>query len=434
MCCDRSSTRSDICIMKGDVRTESATTSVFLYPDAGAGDSTDYVSTGVLQHEKIKPYTRKWEQIMDTVTQLNLFVKKPPPPNLGGRGHRCDVQHDVPAVFFSTSGYTGNLYHEFNDGILPLYITTQHLNKKVVFVNLDYHNWWIMKYGDIVSQMTDYPVINFSGDNRTHCFPEAIVGLRIHDELTIDPSLMEGNKTIRDFRKLLDQAYWPRIKGLIQDEEREKLSASPSPSPAVVDMTTTTTTDQKIKKPKLVIISRSGGGSREVTNEDSMIKLAEKIGFLVEVVKPVRTSELARIYRALNSSDVMIGVHGAALTHFLYMRPGCVFIQIIPLGTDWAAENYFGDASVRFGLKYIGYKILPKESSLYDQYEEDDPVLTDPDSINLKGWEITKQVYLDHQNIRLNLARFQKRLLRAYYYTIAKKKGGYSRRPFQYYQ
>lgn len=429
MCCDRSSTRSDICIMKGDVRTESATTSVFLYPDAGAGDSTDYVSTGVLQHEKIKPYTRKWEQIMDTVTQLNLFVKKPPPPNLGGTGHRCDVQHDVPAVFFSTSGYTGNLYHEFNDGILPLYITTQHLNKKVVFVNLDYHNWWIMKYGDIVSQMTDYPVINFSGDNRTHCFPEAIVGLRIHDELTIDPSLMEGNKTIRDFRKLLDQAYWPRIKGLIQDEEREKLSASPSPSPAVVDMTTTTTTttDQKIKKPKLVIISRSGGGSREVTNEDSMIKLAEKIGFLVEVVKPVRTSELARIYRALNSSDVMIGVHGAALTHFLYMRPGCVFIQIIPLGTDWAAENYFGDASVRFGLKYIGYKILPKESSLYNQYEEDDPVLTDPDSINLKGWEITKQVYLDHQNIRLNLARFQKRLLRAYYYTIAKRKGGYSR-------
>lgn len=413
--------------MKGDVRTESATSSVFLYTGAGAGDSTDYVYTGVHQHEKIKPYTRKWEQIMDTVTQLNLFVKKSP-EDLGGTttaGHRCDVQHNVPAVFFSTSGYTGNLYHEFNDGILPLYITTQHLNKKVVFVNLDYHNWWIMKYGDIISQMTDYPVINFSGDNRTHCFPEAIVGLRIHDELTIDPSLMEGNKTIRDFRKLLDQAYWPRIKGLIQDEEREKLSASPSPSLAV-DMTT----DQKIKKPKLVIISRSGGGSREVTNEDSMIKLAEKIGFSVEVVKPVRTSELARIYRALNSSDVMIGVHGAALTHFLYMRPGCVFIQIIPLGTDWAAENYFGDASVRFGLKYIGYKILPKESSLFDQYEEDDLVLTDPDSINLKGWEITKQVYLDHQNVRLNLARFQKRLLRAYYYTIAKKKG-YSRR-FQY--
>lgn len=430
LCCDRSSTRSDICIMKGDVRTQSATSSVFLYRSGG---SNDFVlgddDSGVLQHEKIKPYTRKWEQIMDTVTQLDLFVKK---ANLG-TGHLCDVQHDVPAVFFSTSGYTGNLYHEFNDGILPLYITSQHLNKKVVFVNLDYHNWWIMKYGDIVSQLTDYPVINFSGDNRTHCFPEAIVGLRIHDELSIDPSLMEGNKTIRDFRSLLDQAYGPRIRGLTRDEEREaqlkreKLGA-PSPSLIAEEMSAEKMLDPK-KKPKLVIISRSGG-SREVTNEGSMVKLAEEIGFSVEVVKPVRTSELARIYRALNSSDVMIGVHGAALTHFLYMRPGCVFIQIIPLGTDWAAETYFGEASVRFGLRYIGYKILPKESSLYDQYEEDDPVLTDPDSINLKGWEITKQVYLDHQNVRLNLARFQKRLLRAYYYTIAKKKG-HTRR-FQY--
>lgn len=401
--------------MKGDVRTDSAKSSVFLYSGNG---SIDYVlgeKMGILLHEKIKPYTRKWEQIMDTVTQLDLFVKK----GNSRIDHHCDVRHDVPAVFFSTSGYTGNLYHEFNDGILPLYITSQHLKKKVVFVNLDYHNWWILKYGDIVSQLTEFPVIDFSGDNRTHCFPEAIVGLRIHDELTIDPSLMKGNKTIADFRNLLDQAYWPRIRGLIQDEEREKLA--PSPSLVVPPAETLKFKNLDLKKPKLVIISRSG--SRELTNEGSLVKLAEDIGFSVEIVKPVRTSELARIYRVLNSSDVMIGVHGAAMTHFLYMRAGSVFIQIIPLGTDWAAETYFGDPAVRFGLKYIGYKILPKESSLSDHYKEDDPVLIDPDSVNQKGWQVTKEVYLDHQNVRLNLARFQKRLLRAYYYTIAKKKG-----------
>lgn len=57
---------------------------------------------------------------------------------------------------------------------------------------------------------------------KSHCFPEASVGLRIHGDLTVDPSLIEGNKSILDFCNLFDRAYWSRIKALIQDEEREE--------------------------------------------------------------------------------------------------------------------------------------------------------------------------------------------------------------------
>lgn len=371
-----------------------------------------------LQHEKIRPYTRKWEtSVMDTIDELDLVVKK----ENETANHHCDVVHDVPAVFFSTGGYTGNVYHEFNDGILPLYITSQHLKKKVVFVILEYHNWWIMKYGNILSRLSDYPAIDFSGDKRTHCFPEAIVGLRIHDELTVNPSLMRGNKTVIDFRNVLDQAYWPRIRGLIQDEEREareklreKLTLSPSSDPSFKNVKEVQ--GDQSKKPKLVILSRNG--SRAITNENSLVKMAEDIGFQVQVVRPDRTSELAKIYRALNSSDVMVGVHGAAMTHFLFMKPGSVFIQVIPLGTDWAAETYYGEPARKLGLKYIGYTILPRESSLYDQYDKNDPVLRDPSSVNEKGWQYTKTIYLDGQNVRLNLRRFQKRLVRAYDYSI----------------
>lgn len=202
-------------MMKGDIRTHTASSSIFLYSPNNSVEEDQ-----LLQHEKIKPYTRKWEtSVMDTIDELNLISKKV--VNLGGTVGGCDVQHDVPAVFFSNGGYTGNVYHEFNDGIIPLYITSQHFNKKVVFVILEYHNWWVMKYGDILSHLTEFPVVDFRGDNRTHCFPEAAVGLRIHDELTVDSALMEGNKGIADFRSLLDKAYWPRIKGLIKDEERE---------------------------------------------------------------------------------------------------------------------------------------------------------------------------------------------------------------------
>ncbi|KHN14964.1 beta-1,2-xylosyltransferase XYXT1-like [Glycine soja] len=424
ICCDRSGYRSDVCVMKGDIRTHSASSSVFLY-NSRSNNNVSRNFEEELQHEKIKPYTRKWEtSVMDTIDELSLVPKN---LNLGGVGG-CDVQHDVPAVFFSNGGYTGNVYHEFNDGIIPLYITSQHFKKKVVFVILEYHNWWIMKYGDVLSRLSDFPPIDFRGDNRTHCFPEAIVGLRIHDELTVDSALMRGNKSIADFRNLLDKAYWPRIKGLIRDEERkaqEKLREQVSSSESSEASQQQYIIRQQVqenptKKPTLVILSRSG--SRAITNENLLVKMAEEIGFLVQVLKPDRTTELAKVYRSLNASDVMIGVHGAAMTHFLFLRPGSVFIQVVPLGTTWAAETYYGEPARKLGLKYIGYQILPRESTLYEKYDKNDPILRDPTSINKKGWEYTKKIYLDSQNVMLDLRRFRKRLHRAYEYTLSKSK------------
>ncbi|KAI9121436.1 hypothetical protein K1719_008469 [Acacia pycnantha] len=419
ICCDRTGYRSDICIMKGDIRTHSSSSSIFLYsnPISFNNQMTNLSRTAVSgkqdsdqvhQHEKIKPYTRKWEtSVMDTIDELNIISKK---LSLGTGNHSCDVYHDVPALFFSTGGYTGNIYHEFNDGIIPLFITSRHFNKQVVFVILEYHNWWVMKYGDILSHLSDFPAIDFSGDNRTHCFPEAIAGLRIHDELSVDSSLMKDNKSsIVDFRNLLDQAYWPRIKDLIQDEAKEAQGRL-----------STVLSENQGNKPKLTILSRSG--SRMITNENLLVKIAEEIGFKVEVFRPDRTTELAKIYRVLNASEVMVGVHGAAMTHFLFMRPGSVFIQVIPLGTSWAAETYYGEPAKKLGLKYIGYEIQAKESSLWKKYDRDDPVLRDPESINQKGWEYTKKIYLDSQNVTLDLRRFQKRLRSAYVYSASKLK------------
>ncbi|XP_068305177.1 xylan glycosyltransferase MUCI21-like [Pyrus communis] len=104
----------------------------------------------------------------------------------------------------------------------------------------------------------------------------------------------------------------------------------------------------------------------------------EKIGFEVEVLGPDSRIELVKIYWVLNLSDVVIGVHGATMTHFLFMRPGSVLIQVIPLGTSWGAEAYFGELARKLDLNYIGYKILPTESSSYDKYGKVDPVLKHP--------------------------------------------------------
>ncbi|KAF9596892.1 hypothetical protein IFM89_013940 [Coptis chinensis] len=358
---------------------------------------------------------------MDTIMELDLVVKKK-----GSKVcHLCEVKHSVPAIVFSTGGYTGNVYHDFNDGLIPLYITSEHMKKNVVFVVLEYHQWWMSRYGDVLSRLSNYHVIDFSNDKRTHCFPEVIVGLKIHDELAIDSSLVQGNKSISDFHNVLDKAYWHRIQGWIRKEkEKALLSSSPTLSALEEDEETELAKYKENKKPKLVILSR--GGSRAIIDQHLLVHLAEKIGFTVMVLKTDRTTELAKIYRVLNSTDAMVGVHGAAMTHFLFMRPSSVLIQIIPLGTDWAAETYYGEPSRKFGLKYIGYKILPKESSLYNKYNSDDPILNDPDSINANGWQFTKKIYLDGQNVKLDLERFREQLFHAYVYTISERSRGLS--------
>ena len=109
------------------------------------------------------------------------------------------------------------------------------------------------------------------------------------------------------------------------------------------------------------------------------------------------------------------------MTHFLFLKPKSVFIQIVPLGTDWAAETYYGEPAKKLGLKYIGYKIMPQESSLYYEYGKDDPVIRDPDSLNDKGWEYTKKIYLQGQNVKLDLRRFRETLARSYDFSIRRR-------------
>nr|BAJ91298.1 predicted protein [Hordeum vulgare subsp. vulgare]BAJ98181.1 predicted protein [Hordeum vulgare subsp. vulgare] len=413
VCCDRTSPRADLCVMRGDVRTHAASNSLFLLAAAAPAD------------ERIRPYTRKWEStVMSTIDELRLRAVPPEGSDAAAAGPAgCDVRHDVPAVVFSTGGYTGNVYHEFNDGIIPLYITARRYDRKVVFVMLEYHDWWITKYGHIVDQLSDFPPVDFSNDTRTHCFPEAVVGLRIHDELAIDASRMPGNQGILDFRQILDDAHRGRINAIIDEEKASPLAAPAAAQAKKQQPRSISGTEELLEdeyKPRLVIVSRNG--SRAIENEDELARAAARAGFRVTVLRPRPDTELAQMYRVLNGSDVMVGVHGAAMTHFLFMRPGSAFIQVVPLGTDWAAENYYGEPARRLGLRYIPYKILPSESSLFRRYARDDPVLTDPVAVNAKGWQVTKKVYLDGQNVRLDMARFRRRLSDAYDHWAAQRR------------
>ncbi|KAL5230929.1 hypothetical protein ABZP36_029705 [Zizania latifolia] len=112
LCCDRSHYRSDVCYLRGDVRTDLSTSSMLLY-NAPRGSA--------------------------------------PKKRFAG---------------------------------------------EVVFVVLEYHYWWLGRYGAVLEQLTNYKVVDFRYDRRVHCFSEMIVGLRIHGELVVDPKLMPNEERI----------------------------------------------------------------------------------------------------------------------------------------------------------------------------------------------------------------------------------------------
>ncbi|KAJ1695684.1 hypothetical protein LUZ63_012382 [Rhynchospora breviuscula] len=168
---------------------------------------------------------------------------------------------------------------------------------------------------------------------------------------------------------------------------------------------------KKHHTPKLVIISRKG--TREIENERNVVQVSKKVGFDVEVLRPNETMPLKHIFDKLSKCDAVMGVHGAALTHFLFMRSGSLLIQIEPLGVADEAWQCFGEPALKMGIRYVNYKVDLKESSLYKKY----PIAaTDPNATNKKkkkGWKHTKEVYLEGQNVTLDLNRVKKVLTQA---------------------
>lgn len=162
-------------------------------------------------------------------------------------------------------------------------------------------------------------------------------------------------------------------------------------------------------------MSRTGDVGRVLLNQEEIKGEAEKLGFDVVVFEPSPRISLGSAYDLINSSHTMIGIHGAALTHSLFLRPGSVFIQVVPLGVGWLAEVCFGKAAREMGLEYAEYRIIAEESSLVEKYGRDEMVIRDPVGFRGKSWsKNVMDVYLKEQNVRLDLDRFRGYLKQAY--------------------
>ncbi|KAL6999236.1 Hexosyltransferase [Sarracenia purpurea var. burkii] len=358
---------TDVCVTNGPVRIDTRTLKVYAPFSHGMPQSK----------HTIRPYARKIDKLaMSFISPVQILQGNITPP-------ACHYNHNAPAIVFSSGGYTGNLFHDINDVIIPLFITSRHFQSRLHFVVTNFRPSFVSKYNRILSHLSENEVIHSSILNGSmHCFPGAVVGLWYHGNLALNASDVPGGYSVPDFKKFLREAYNLKTVNVSEKE-----------------------------KPVLILVSRIN--SRAFLNEDEMVSMMEELGFRVIITMPQMMSNLDKFTKVLSSCSVLVGAHGAGLTNALFLPPGAVLVQVVPLGLGWASTTYYGGPATEMGLQYLEYRIQPEESSLLRSYSRDDPVITSPASIFQKGYKAAKDVYLDKQNLDINIVRFRATLVKA---------------------
>ncbi|THU55900.1 hypothetical protein C4D60_Mb11t11520 [Musa balbisiana] len=375
--CDVSGYRLDTCDLAGDVRVigkNSSSVVLVVPPDTSGTDRNE--------SWQIKPYPRKYDSsAMAKVRPLNLKSLNGDP-----EAPRCSINHTVPGILFSTGGHCGNCFHDFADVLIPLFQTAIPFRGRVQFIITNHQRWWMNKYRPYLTKLSSYDAIDYDNDDGVHCFDHVIVGLRAERDLMIHPP-NGGNYSIMDFVKLTRSAY---------SLERDRPWA-PDQQPG--------------NKPRLLFIAR--GGTRKFMNLDEIVPMAEQVGYEVVVSEP-DFYDVARFAHIVNSCDVMVGVHGAGLTNFLFLPTDAIVIQVVPLGKlDWIATNFYAEPAMGMGLRYLEYNITVEESTLTELYPRDHPVFANPESIHKQGWFKLGNVFLKQQNVKLDVSRFRSVLVKA---------------------
>ncbi|KAK4842060.1 hypothetical protein QYF36_014988 [Acer negundo] len=311
--------------------------------------------TPLLQHSP--PYPRKRDKaVMSKIKELTLTSVPPKLP--------CGVTHTSLALVFSIGGYIGNFFHQFMDVLIPLFITVNSFfpkNQDSILVVSDYQDWWTPKYKDLLPHFTNHLIINMDNETITHCFPSVIVGLVSHNYMIMNSTLLPHLKTLVDFHYFLHNAYH-------QDhDDRDSIIMN--------------------TRPRLVLVNRKDNVGRVILNLKEVKSTTYKVRFDVTIFEPNKNTSLTKSYRLIHGSHVMLGVHGATLTHFLFLRPWCVLIQVVPIKTQWVSDQYFREPIRVLGLEYMEYKVRSEESSLVKKYGVNHLTLRDPGSLSWKELE-----------------------------------------------
>ncbi|CAL4977481.1 unnamed protein product [Urochloa decumbens] len=388
--CDFSSSRSDVCELKGDVRILPNATILHHHPSARR------------QSWKMKPHARKNDpHALAHVTSVTISSSQAATDHPSAP--RCTANHTSPAVVFSAGGYAGNMFHDLTDVLVPLFITTRRLglgiDGDVHLLVRDAPPWWLDRFRPLLRGLSRHDAVDMdragsSGGGSVLCYPHVVVGLEFHKEMSVDATRTAGKYSMADFALLARRSY-----GLTRD--------------TAIRLRGHRSIDGGGRRPRLLLISRKS--TRAFTNAGAVARAAAAAGYEVVVGEPsARERDLAPFARVVNSCDVLVGVHGAGLANLVFLPAGAVVVQVVPLGgMDAMAAEDFGAPARDAGLRYVHYGVAVEESTLAGRYPRDHRVLRDPAAVRREGWVAFRETYLVGQNVTIDVRRFRVALRRA---------------------
>ncbi|OEL37728.1 hypothetical protein BAE44_0001253 [Dichanthelium oligosanthes] len=367
--CDLSNQRFDICELCGDARAIGHSSTVIYVPQTPQSLTSNGEEWSIpAQSRKSLPWIKKV-----TVKSLNASQLEP----------SCTSRHAIPAIVFALGGFTGNVWHDVSDVLVPLFLTAHKFDRDVQLLITNNHPWFIKKYSAIFRRLTKHDIIDFDADKEIRCYPHVIVGLRSHRDLGIDPNSTPHNYTMMDFRLFVRESY-----GL------------PAPE---VDIPYRADKDDPERRPRIMLIDR--GKTRRFINAPDVLQGLDWFGFEVVKADPRIDSNLDEFVRLVDSCDAIMGVHGAGLTNMVFLRSGAVLVHIVPYGIEFMADGFYGAPARDMGLRHVQYNISPDESTLLEQYGWNHTVIRDPEAIRNSGWEKVGEFYMSTQDIVLNMTR-----------------------------
>jgi hypothetical protein len=136
----------------------------------------------------------------------------------------------------------------------------------------------------------------------------------------------------------------------------------------LTSLTTNNSTNDRL--PLKIYISRIKANKRKVSNEDVIYDLLKAHGFMVVCMEDFSYQEQVAL---TSKANVLLGLHGAGLTHMLFMQYRSKVIEIRAKG-DSHNNCYFALAS---GLGHDYYYIKAESMSLEKSTQCNDFVLTD---------------------------------------------------------
>ncbi|KAL8469910.1 hypothetical protein ACS0TY_032687 [Phlomoides rotata] len=327
----------------------------------------------------IRPYARQEDHILlktvAPVKVLHGITTSPPPP-------LCQYNHRIPAVIFSSSGFIGNIFHEINEIIIPLFITTSLFKSRVQFILEDYRPSFVRKYKKVISRLTSHEIINPNSNRTVHCFPGAVIGLKFHSHLALNSSDVPTGLSMLNFKQFLRESLNLKYNHISQ-----------------------------IKQPTVLLLSRTT--TRRILNEDDVVAMMEGLGFRVVVVRRAKVIANLEVFSSMiNACSVLLGAHGAGLTNEVFLPDGAVMVQLDLIGLEWAARTYYGDPARGMRVKYLRYRIEAEESSLMKVFgSKNHTAIVNPEGAF--PLQAGREVYLNGQNVRINIGRFRETMIEA---------------------